>query len=91
MAAAQRIAVQRRAVEIGMTISTKSPSKIAPIAWRGARPLQRRVGWRLATGIIYDSISSSSSQKRTVIGTSGASKLWLWKMSFTRKAWSDGA
>jgi hypothetical protein len=38
--AAQRIAVQRRAVEIGITVSTKSLSKIAPISGRVARPLQ---------------------------------------------------
>jgi hypothetical protein len=40
---AQRPAVQRRAVEIGMTVSTKSRSKIALISGRGARPLQRLV------------------------------------------------
>jgi hypothetical protein len=44
MAAVQRIAVQRRAVEIGTALSTKSRSKIAPISGRNARPLQRLVG-----------------------------------------------
>ena len=43
MAAVQRIAVQRRAVEIGTAIGTKSHFKIAPISWREARPLQRLV------------------------------------------------
>jgi hypothetical protein len=46
---AQRFAVQRRAVESGTTLGTKSHFKIAPISWRRARPLQRRVR-RLASG-----------------------------------------
>ena len=44
MVAAQRVGVQRRAFKIGMTLSTKSRSKIAPISGREARPLERRVG-----------------------------------------------
>jgi len=52
MATAQRVGVQRRAVEIGTAIGTKPRSKIAPISWREARPLQRLVGrarrfWRI--------------------------------------------
>ena len=41
--AAQRPAVQRRVVGIGTTLSIKPPAKMAPISWRNARPLQRRV------------------------------------------------
>ena len=40
---AERVAVQRRAVEIGTAVGTIPRSKIAPISWRNARPLQRRV------------------------------------------------
>jgi hypothetical protein len=41
---AQRLAVQRRAVEIGTAVGTTPHPKIAPISGREARPLQRRVG-----------------------------------------------
>ncbi len=54
MVAAQRIAVQRRAVGIGTTLGTKPRSKIAPISGREARPLQRRVGPRLRGAYIID-------------------------------------
>jgi hypothetical protein len=42
--AAQRDAVQPRAVWIGTTLGTKSHPKIAPISGRNARRLERRVG-----------------------------------------------
>ncbi len=65
MAAVQRTAVQRRAIESGTAAGTRPPSKIARISSRCARPLQRRVrrglGYRLLlsdgvtiSGAVYD-------------------------------------
>ena len=50
---AERVAVQRCAFEIGMTASTISLFKIAPISGRVARPLQRLVRRHLCLRFLY--------------------------------------
>ncbi len=56
MVPAQRVAHQRRAVEIGKAVGTKPRCKIAPISGREARPLHGRVSRRLRKCLTMEAI-----------------------------------